>query len=127
MYNLLYKLFLSATDSTIDLSKEFGIPPVYNVSYQSLVADTNKVFMQVFFYGDEDGRMNYNGFINQFSNSGWKRIEDNKYWIVYASVKGKPIVVYANKPLDEESGDYQAEDRSSAQEFGASEPGRPCR
>lgn len=105
MYNLLYKLFLSATDSSIDLSKEFGIPPVYNVSYQSLVADTNKVFMEVFFYGDEDGKMNYNGFIHEFSNNTWKKAEDNKYWIEYVSVKGKPIVVYANKPLDEESGE----------------------
>jgi hypothetical protein len=105
MYNLLYKLFLSATDSSIDLSKEFGIPPVYNVSYQSLLADTNKVFMEVFFYGDEDGKMNYNGFIREFSNNNWKKAEDNKYWIEYVSVKGKPIVVYANKPLDEESGE----------------------
>ena len=105
MYNLLYKLFLSATDSAIDLSKEFGIPPVYNVSYQSLVADTNKVFMEVFFYGDEDGKMNYNGFIREFSNNSWKKAEDNKYWIEYVSVKGKPIVVFANKPLDEESGE----------------------
>jgi len=44
IYNLLYKLFLSA-DSTknVDLSKEFGIPPVYNVSYQSLASDSGKV------------------------------------------------------------------------------------
>jgi hypothetical protein len=105
MYNLLYKLFLSATDSTIDLSKEFGIPPVYNVNYQSLVNDTNKVFMEVFFYGDEDGKMNYNGFIREFSNNTWKKAEDNKYWTEYVSVKGKPIIVFANKPLDEESGE----------------------
>lgn len=103
IYNLLYKLFLSATDSTINLSKEFGIPPVYNVSYQSLANDSSgKVVMQVFFYGDKDGKMNYNGFVPQFSNSNWKKIDDNKNFIGFASTKGKPIVVYANKPLDEE-------------------------
>src|SRR5206468_3263257 len=101
MYNLLYKLFLSATDSSIDLSREFGIPPVYSVSYESL-ADSGRVVMQVFFYGDKDGKMNYGGFIPEFTKGGWKKIADNKYWIAFASIKGKPIYVYANKPLDEE-------------------------
>lgn len=106
MYNLLYKLFESATDSSVDLSTEFGIPPVYNINYESLVADSaHEVVMQVFFYGDEDGRMNFRGFIPQFSNGNWKKIEDNKYWLAFASTKGKPIVIYANKPLDEESGE----------------------
>ena len=106
IYNLLKKLFQSATDSSINLSKELGIPPVYNISYGSLIADSNnRVVMQVFFYGDVDGRNNYRGFVPQYSNSSWKKIEDNKTWIAFASTKGKPIVIYANKPLDEESGE----------------------
>ena len=106
IYNLLYKLFLSADSSNkVDISKELGIPPVYNVNYKSLATSDDKVVMQVFFYGDEDGRMNYAGFTPQFANSNWKKLEDNKQWIVYASAKGKPILVYANKPLDEESGE----------------------
>jgi hypothetical protein len=103
IYNLLYKLFLSANDSTINLSKEFGIPPVYSVSYNSLVSDSaGRVVMQVFFYGDKDGKMNYNGFVPQFANANWKKVEDNKNWIAFASTKGKPILIYANKPIDEE-------------------------
>ncbi len=106
IYNLLYKLFQSATDSSINLSAEFGIPPVYTIDYESLVADSaHRVVTQVFFYGDEDGRMNYRGFIPQFSNGNWKKIEDNKYWIAFASTKGKPIAIYANKPLDEQTGE----------------------
>lgn len=104
IYNLLYKLFLSA-DSTqhIDLSKEFGIPPVYNVSYQSLSADSDgKVYIQVFFYGDKDGKMNWDGFLPQFNNPNWKKIEDKKYWLGFASTKGKPIVIYANRWIDDE-------------------------
>jgi hypothetical protein len=61
--------------------------------------------MQVFFYGDQDGRMNYSGFLPQFSNGNWKKVQDNKQWIAFASTKGKPIVIYANKPLDEETGE----------------------
>ena len=99
IYDLLYKLFQSATDSTINLSKEFNIPPVYNVSYSSLAnGDTGKVIMQVFFYGDKDGRMNYAKFVPQFPSSLWKRTE-TKQWVSFASTKGKPILVYANKPL----------------------------
>jgi hypothetical protein len=107
MYNLLQKLFLSAdSNNHIDLSKEFGIPPVYNVNYSSLTNDNRgTVVMESFFYGDEDGRMNWAGFVPQFSNSNWKKVQDNRYWVAYASAKGKPMMVFANKPLDEESGE----------------------
>jgi hypothetical protein len=111
IYNLLYKLFLSADSlNKIDLSKEFGIPPVYNVSYQSLTTDSSgKVVMQVFFYGDKDGKMNFNSFTPQFNNGNWKKIEDNKYWVAFASTKGKPILIYANKPIDEETQEAELE------------------
>jgi hypothetical protein len=106
MYNLLYKLFQSSGDSTINLSKEFGIPPVYNVGYNTLVDDSaGKVVMQVFFYGDEDGRSNYSKYLPQFNNAAWKKVEDNRNWIAFASTKGKPVIIYANKPLNEESGE----------------------
>ena len=106
MYNLLYKLFLSA-DSTnnINLSKEFGIPPVYNINYNTLTTDTQGVVMQVFFYGDDDGRRNYSLYLPQFANANWKKVQDNKNWIAFASTKGKPIIIYANKPLNEETGE----------------------
>lgn len=105
IYDLLYKLFQSATDSTINLSKEFNIPPVYSVGYNTLAAgDTGRVIMQVFFYGDKDGRGNYAKFVPQFPASLWRRTETNQ-WISFSSIKGKPIVVFANKPLAEETGE----------------------
>ncbi|MBD0375514.1 MAG: hypothetical protein ICV51_07800 [Flavisolibacter sp.] len=104
MYNLLYKLFLSAdTTNNIDLSKEFGIPPVYNVSYQSLAVDSQRVVMQVFFYGDKDGQNIFQGFLRQFSNGNWK-ITHSKQWVSIASTRGKPTVIFANRPLPEETG-----------------------
>ena len=105
MYNLLHKLFLSAdTNNNIDLSKEFGIPPVYSVSYKALAGDSNRIIMQVFFYGDKDGQNNYQGFIRQFSNGNW-HISQNNQWVTINSIKGKPITIYANKPLPEETGE----------------------
>jgi hypothetical protein len=104
IYDLLYKLFLSSSDSTINLSKEFNIPPVYNVNYSTLSnGEKEPIIVQVFFYGDKDGRNNYRLFTPQFPSSLWKRAETPQ-WISFTSLKGKPIVVYANKPLDEESG-----------------------
>jgi hypothetical protein len=111
MYNLLNKLFLSA-DSTnnINLSKEFGIPPVYNIPYSALAQDSQQVVMQVFFYGDEDGRTAYAGFMRQFGSANWKKAE-NKQWVTLTSARGKPVTIYANKPLDEEKGeDEKAQD-----------------
>ncbi|WP_460569787.1 hypothetical protein [Flaviaesturariibacter terrae] len=106
LYRLLDKLFRSATDSTIDLSKEFGIPPVYSVSYESLLGDTNQVVVQSFFYGDKDGVNNYRVQLAQLGK-GWKKIEDTKQWVGYTSTGGRPILLYFNKPLDEESGELE--------------------
>jgi hypothetical protein len=112
MYDLLYKLFQSSSDTTINLSKEFNIPPVYGVNYKSLAggSDSGRVVIQVFFYGDKDGRGNYANFVPQFPTSLWKRTE-TKQWISFSSTKGRPILVYANKPLDEQSGEV---DRAQA-------------
>jgi hypothetical protein len=105
IYNILYKLFLSA-DSTnkIDLTKELGIPPVYNVPFSSL-SDSAGAIIQVFFYGDKDGQGIFTGFQRMYSNADWKIDRSNKQWIVIKSVKGKPVSIYANVPLPEETGE----------------------
>jgi len=111
MYNLLYKLFLSAdTNNHIDLSKEFGIPPVYGVPYKALTNDTGRVVMQVFFYGDKDGIGIFQGFKRLFDPKLWKTTT-TKNWIEINSIKGKPVSVYANLPLPEEDDlDKKAQD-----------------
>jgi hypothetical protein len=111
MYNLLYKLFLSAdTNNHIDLSKEFGIPPVYGVPFKALTNDTGRVVMQVFFYGDKDGIGIFQGFKRLFDPKLWKTTT-TKSWIEIKSIKGKPVSVYANLPLPEEDDkDKKAQD-----------------
>jgi hypothetical protein len=105
MYNLLNKLFLSAdSNNHIDLSKEFGIPPVYGVPFSALTNDTGRVIMQVFFYGDKDGKGIFQGFQRLFNNKNWK-ISSSPNWITISSIKGKPVSIYANKPLPEETGE----------------------
>lgn len=105
MYKILNNLFLSAdTANHIDLTKELKIPPVYEMPYKSLMNDSGRVVMQVFFYGDKDGQGIYKGFVNMFSNANWKVSYADK-WVCITSVKGKPVSIYANKPLPEEGGE----------------------
>jgi hypothetical protein len=103
LYSLLRIIFLSA-DSTnhIDLSKEIGIPPVYTVNYNYLADDTGRVIQQVFFYGDKDGKESYSSYMSSFPASEW-RITRTKEWVEIKSLKGKPILIYANLPLDNET------------------------
>lgn len=106
IYNILNKLFLSAdSTSTIDLTKELGIPPVYNVPFSSLTNEKGEVIAQVFFYGDKDGQGIFNGFQNMFGGGNWSIDRSNKQWITIKSIKGKPVIIYANKPLPEETGE----------------------
>ncbi len=115
IYNILQKLFLSA-DSTkkTDLTKELGIPPVYEVPFNSMVNDSGRVIMQVFFYGDKDGQGIFVGFQNMYGNANWKIDRSNPQWITITSVKGRPVTIFANRPLPEETG----EDEKAQQALG---------
>jgi hypothetical protein len=106
IYNLLQTLFESAdTANKIDLSASLGIPPIYKVDYESLADDSGRVIQQVFFYGDldKDGQNSYADFMALFhARSGAKpewRIMDNPQWTTISSIRGRPIFIYANKPL----------------------------
>ncbi len=104
IYHLLEALFESA-DSTnpADLSAKLGIPPVYTVNYDSLKDDSGRVIQQVFFYGDEDkdGQHSYQDFLGLFlKKPEWKvTVNPTKEWIMIQSIKGKPVWIFANRPL----------------------------
>ena len=111
IYNILYTLFRSSSDSTIDLSAQLGIPPVYKVDYKSLADDSGRVVQQVFFYGDEDGLISYRNFMGMFTNKPDWKITTGKEWVTIQSTKGKPVIIYANLPLDNKTDlDAQAQD-----------------
>ena len=106
IYNILNKLFLSADSSkNIDLTRELGIPPVYNVPFTSLTDEKGQVITQVFFYGDKDGVGIFNGFQNMFPAGNWAIDRSNPQWITIKSTKGKPVLIFANRPLPEETGE----------------------
>ena len=104
IYRLMESLFESAdTTLAIDLSAKLGIPPVYSVNYNSLTDDSGRVIQQVFFYGDEDkdGQHSYDDFLRLFlKKPEWKvTMNSTKEWVMIQSVKGKPVWIFANRPL----------------------------
>lgn len=103
IYSLLKQIFLSAdTTNHIDLAKAIGIPPVYTVDYNYLTNDSGRIIQQVFFYGDKDGRESFNSYLTSFNAPDWRQTR-TKEWIEINSVKGKPITIFANLPLDNET------------------------
>ncbi len=103
IYNVLKMIFLSGDSANhIDLSKEIGIPPVYTVDYNKLADDTGKIIQQVFFYGDKDGKESYESFLSSFPATEWRRTLKPQ-WVEIKSIKGKPIWIFANRPLDNET------------------------
>ncbi len=106
IYNLLQTLFESAdTSKKIDLSARLGIPPIYTVDHQSLTDDSGRVIEQVFFYGDKDkdGQNSYTDFMSLFrpkpkTKADWK-IMENPQWTTITSTHGRPVIIFANKPL----------------------------
>lgn len=103
IYNLLQILFQSA-DSTrkTDLSALLGIPSIYGQDYRSLTDDSGRVVQQVFFYGDEDldGQHSFVNFMAMFRGRAEWRINDkNPDWVTITSTKGKPVWIFANRPL----------------------------
>ena len=119
IYRLLQTLFESAdTVNKVDVSAKLGIPPIYTVDYNSLTDDSGRVVQQVFFYGDKDkdGQNSYEDFMSLFrtkpvrpnartkpahipdNRPEWKII-DNPQWTTISSLRGKPVLIFANKPL----------------------------
>ena len=113
IYRLLNTIFSSIdSGSAVDLTKQLNIPSVYNMPNKQLQDTlTGNIYIQLFFYGDKDGADNFSEFKSNFQGENWK-IVNKPEWIEISSTHGTPIVMFANKPLDElKDLDRQAQDR----------------
>lgn len=102
IYKLLKTLFESAdTTNNIDLAQTLGINSIYGQDYSQLLDDSGRVVQQVFFYGDEDkdGQHSYENFMKMFRNTKEWKVSQNDEWTSIQSLKGKPVWIFANKPL----------------------------
>ena len=104
IYGLLKTIFLSADPANnVDLAKEIGIPPVYTVDHNYITDEKGRIIELVFFYGDEDGKTSYASYMTSFPKSDWS-IVHKKEWVEIKSIKGKPVWIFANLPLDNDLG-----------------------
>jgi hypothetical protein len=102
IYGLLKTIFLSADDSNkVDLTKELGIPPIFDVANKYMQDDKTNIVEQVFFYGDKDGKDFYPKFKYTFSPKDWK-VTEKKEWMEAVSLKGN-VMVFANRPLESDA------------------------
>jgi hypothetical protein len=99
IYGLLYQIFLA-----LDSSKQVRNADMYSwddiqqIECSKLKDDSGRTVELVFFYGDEDGKLHFPGFIQSFSNSDWS-ITTLPEWIEIRSRKSN-LFIYANRPLD---------------------------
>lgn len=118
IYNLLQILFESAdTTRKVDLSVKLGIPSIYSKEYSTLTDDTGRVIQQVFFYGDEDkdGQLSFINFMSLFRGKPEWKILENPNWVTITSAKGKPVLIFANKPLlGDDDPDAKAQEKLNA-------------
>jgi hypothetical protein len=108
VYGLLSTLFNGMRTGNID-GESIGLPPVSMVSYKSLLGDTTVVFEQFYFYGDDDGKMSYSSFLSNFKDGKWKIDASNKNWIRIVSTAGRPVIIFANLPIEGEGKDEEAQ------------------
>ncbi len=100
IYSLLNTIFLSKDPANnIDITKELNIPPVYNMPLDRLTDASGRVIIEQFIYGDEIGPTDFAEFLSTFRNNNWK-IVSKPQWVEISSTKGKKVIIYANKPLD---------------------------
>ena len=99
IYNLLKNIFLSEDSSNhIDIMEIAGIASIYEIDKSELQDDSGRIIEQVFFYGDEDGKLYFPQFLNSFPLKDW-RITKKEEWVEIKLIKGN-INIYANLPLD---------------------------
>jgi len=105
IYDILNLLFLSAEDSSQLLTTKYNIPPVYQLPTELLKDTAGRVVQQVFFYGDKDGIQSFQNFLGLFKGKKEWKIAQNDNWVEIQSQTGKPVWIFANKPLDNTKGD----------------------
>ena len=78
---------------------------------QALLNKDGKIVELVLFYGDDDGVASFNNFQKHYTDTSKWLLTRNESWITIESRTEKPILIYANLPLDEkEELDIRAQD-----------------
>ena len=101
IYGLLLKL-CGGDPSVYQTPYAFNIPNLDRVSSAELFPDSMHI-QQHFFFDDEDGENAFNNWVNLYPSTIYKK-EDKGTYIVFKTIKGKRMEIYANKPHSEIQG-----------------------
>ena len=67
---------------------------------QALENKSGEVVEMVLFYGDEDGVASFNNFLKQYGDQKKWEISKTSSWVNIRSKSEKPVIIFANLPLD---------------------------
>jgi hypothetical protein len=105
VYRLFDQIFNAYRDTAnaVNLSAQLGLPPITRVDYKLLAPDTAGTVVKLYFYGDEDkdGQISFDNFMRVAvgDKTQWKVDIANAHFVSIKSLKGKPITIFANRPL----------------------------
>ncbi|MEN9738167.1 MAG: hypothetical protein RLZZ318_200 [Bacteroidota bacterium] len=100
LYGLLWQL--CDGKAFVDLPFTFTIPDLDRVSHTALFPDGIHI-QQHFFFDDEDGENAFKHWLTMYPSSIYKR-EDKETYVVFKSITGNKMEIYANKPAQEIEG-----------------------
>lgn len=111
LYRILADI-LQMTGEEDGLKKLWATLGDYELLKQSALRNANgEIIELVLFYGDEDGISSFSNFLRHYTNDKKWEVKSNEHWVSIRSLSGQPVILYANKPLDIESGlDLGAQD-----------------
>ncbi|HEY1046918.1 MAG TPA: hypothetical protein VGF79_10800 [Bacteroidia bacterium] len=101
IYGLLLKLTGGKIES-YNTAYSFNIPNLDRVSSADLFPDSIHI-QQHFFFDDEDGVAAFNSWVNLYPIALYKK-EDKGHYVIFKSIKGRKMEIYANKPQFEIAG-----------------------
>ncbi len=111
LYSILIDMFsmVSETEGMKRLWARLGNYEL--IKQKELMNEKREMNEVVLFYGDEDGVGSFSNFLRYFSDTRKWTITRNDHWISIRSVSGKPLQIFANRPLNMEEGlDLRAQD-----------------
>ncbi len=111
LYSILQNVFdlVKKNDSLNKLWANLGNHEL--LERKALQNKKGEIIELVLFYGDEDGIGSFNNFIRLYKDPTRWIISRNNFWISIRSLSAQPVIIYANLPLDNETGmDLLAQD-----------------
>jgi len=77
----------------------------------SLENGKGEIVQLILFYGDEDGAASFDNFLRLYADKTKWEISKNDYWVSIRSLSDRPLMIYANRPLDiKQEMDLKAQD-----------------